>query len=189
MGELLLSIKVPISKAHSTNCGECNFCINACPTKALTAGGILKKDACIQHLSSELIWPENINNKSFLKIWGVRFFGCTYCIDVCPYSKNSYKIYNKTETLTGFIGTSFDILNVLKFGKYDYKTFFKNNQISANWIPVASLARNCLASLYNLYRTDLIEEYLKKLDNYNWDGSEKEFLKDFCFFLLKNKEN
>ena len=189
LGELLLSIKLPSNKENDTNCNECKFCINACPTGALTGDGSLKKDLCIQHLSSQLNWPEFINKKSFLKIWGVRFFGCTYCIDICPYNKNNFKIYNKDQELIGFVGTSFDIMNVLKFSKGDYKEFFRNNQISAGWIPVSALARNCLAALYNLSREDLIEEYLEKIDTYNWDESEKDFLKKFCFFLLNNKGN
>ncbi len=70
-----------------------------------------------------------------------------------------------------------------------YKAFFKNNQISAGWIPTVTLARNMMASLYNLRRIDMIEEYIKKIDNYGWDESEKEYLKNFYFFLLNSKGN
>jgi epoxyqueuosine reductase len=189
LGELLLPFEFIPSEKLNSNCGKCNLCIDACPTKALTDNGRLKRKLCIQHLSSEYDWPEKINNKSFIKIWGVRFFGCTNCIDICPFNKSSHKIDYKEEELIGFIGTTFDVMNVLKFNKNDYKTFFKRNQLSANWIPTATLARNCLASLYNLDRKEIIEEYIKKLDNYDWNDLEKKFLKKFCFFLLNSKGN
>jgi epoxyqueuosine reductase len=189
LGELLLSVKIPSNEILTSNCGKCDFCVKACPTGALKENGILKKDLCIQHLSGKLDWPDVVNGKSFIKLFGARFFGCTNCIDVCPYNKDSFKIFNKDQELIGFIGTSFDVMNVLKFSKEDYKSFFKNNQLSANWIPEAALARNCLASLYNLGRFDIIEQYLNKIDNYNWEIFEKDFLKNFCFFLLKSKAN
>lgn len=184
LGELLLSIKLPSFDIINENCGECDKCIKACPTGALSENGVLKKDLCTQHLSSQLKWEKIINKKDFLKIWGNRFFGCTACIDECPYNKNNIKS-DKYDKLVGFVNISFDLKNLLRFTKDMYKAYFKNNQISAGWIPVVALARNLMASLYNLGRTDMINEYLAKIDNYGWDDSEKEYLKNFYIFLKK----
>ncbi len=188
LGELLLSIKLPSFDIINDSCGECNECIKACPTGAISEYGVLNKDLCIHHFSSQLNWKKIIGNKNFIKLWGNRFFGCTACIDICSFNKNNIKI-DKNDRLIGFVNTTFDLKNLLRFDKDMYKAFFKNNQISAGWIPTVTLARNMMASLYNLRRIDMIEEYIKKIDNYGWDESEKEYLKNFYFFLLNSKGN
>ncbi len=185
LGELLLSIKIESFGTISKNCGDCYQCITACPTGALQENGIIKKDICIHHLSSELNWPVFIKGKKFLEFWGTRFFGCTDCIDVCPNNKNNRKTSLTSDKFIGFISTVFDFKNILNLKKEDYKSYFKQNQISAKWIPHIVLVRNSIASLYNLGKISLIKEYFKKIDNFNWNNKEKEYLKNFSLFLLK----
>ena len=65
---------------------------------------------------------------------------------------------------------------------------YNNKAITWAQSKISSLKGSRASQLY-ADRTDIIEEYLKKIDNYNWDKPEKEFLKKFCFFLLKSKGN
>lgn len=181
LGEILLKENLEISKEKSVpalHCNSCSKCIDICPTGALEDVG-LNKELCIQHLSSELTWPEEIGGKKFIKLWGTRFFGCTDCLDICPmndlYTKNGIG----EDVMTGFIGTSFDTENILKFTKRDYKNYFRNNQLSSSWIPEAALARNALASLFNLKKLGLIEDYFSSLKNLGWNDEEIMFLKKF----------
>ena len=81
--------------------------------------------------------------------------------------------------LIGFIGTVFDPANILKFTKRDYKNYFKNNQLSSSWIPEAALARNGLASLFNLKKLELIGEYFNSLKNFGWNEEEMIFFEEF----------
>ena len=194
LGELFINIDITDNKNKNifnkinSFCKKCNKCKLLCPTGAIKKSGIINRDICIQHLSSQLVWPEFVNKKSFYKLWGKRFFGCTVCIDVCPLNKNNFKPIDKnSDNLIGFIGTNFDLNKIIHFKKEDYKVFFKNNQISANWIPVLSLVRNCIVSLYNLNKMDIIADYLANIDNFEWDKNEKEFLKNIIFSLLNNK--
>ena len=177
LGELLLAEELPASKPRVISCGDCNICVEYCPTGALSNDGRVNKEICIQHLSSELEWPDKINGKNFLDYWGVRFFGCTDCIDSCPENNYVKKINN--DKLSGFIGTSFNPEKIILFNKNDYKNYFRSNQLGASWIPEAALARNALASLYNLQKKSIIKSYLENISIYGWDEEERKYLTDF----------
>ncbi|MBN1338763.1 MAG: tRNA epoxyqueuosine(34) reductase QueG [Bacteroidales bacterium] len=67
-------------------CGDCNLCIEACPTGALN---VRKLDArkCISYWTTEQReggLPEDLREKS-----GNRIFGCDICQEVCPWNKKA----------------------------------------------------------------------------------------------------
>jgi epoxyqueuosine reductase QueG len=188
LGELFLPIKIKtadVKNKKDDKCGKCTKCIDACPTNAIKENCRLNKNLCIQHLSGVLDWPESIDSKDFLCCWRTRFFGCTDCIDVCPYNLRNQVFKQSPDKTAGYVGTAFDFENILKFKKGDYKSYFKNNQLSASWIPETAHVRNTLASLHNLGRKDLIKKFLENIDDYNWESDEKEYLKNFIKFSLK----
>jgi epoxyqueuosine reductase QueG len=186
IGELFLPFNLKREKIKvAENCFECTKCIESCPTGALNQKCEINKNICIQHLSTALEWPETINSKNFLEYWGLRFFGCTDCVDECPYNNNNNACHNDKDQLIGFVGNNFDLMNVLKFKKGDYKSFFKNNQISSSWIPEIALVRNCLAAIFNLGKISILKEFFKNLDFFNFDENEKEYLVNFKKKFLK----
>ncbi len=191
LGELLLSIEIDSDYSinenfkFSSKCNNCMICVNKCPTKALSENGF-DKTKCIQHLSTQLDWNVSINKDLLLKIWGSRFYGCTDCLDNCPINKTI--IFNKDKkpfNLTGYIGINFDFMEILNLKKEDYKVRFKNNQLSNSWVKPLALLRNSIAGLYNLGKIDVIKKYLNNIDIYNWDESEKVYLKEFIISYLK----
>lgn len=186
IGGLLISEELDYDNIRINNCGNCTKCIVNCPTGALLPNGIINKEICIQHLSSQTEWPDKINNKDFIEYWGTRFFGCTDCIDICPKNKTNETACNDNDII-GYIGTTFDPIKITEYKKDELKRKFKNNQLTASWIPLVSLARNALTALFNMNRTDIIKKYLKDLDKFDWDNEEKKYLKDFCFFLINSK--
>jgi len=186
LGELLLSVNLGYTGTIIKNnpCINCDRCIKACPTGALKEYS-LDKNKCLQHLSSSYLIPERINNKNFINLWKKRFFGCTDCLDVCLMNKNQKNKTYREEILPGFIGTLIDPEKILSFKKNDYKTYFKNNQLSASWIPTVVLTRNTLMLLFNLEKTEIIEKYYSTLNNYHWNEDEKEYLENFKKIFLK----
>ena len=185
LGELLLNLDLNLKKIENdknNNCGSCKLCIDSCPTNALK-DFTLDKESCIQHLSTELNWPEKINGKKFIELWSTRFFGCTDCIDNCRMNRCQKTGSLNQEELTGFIGTTFNPETILTFKKADYKNHFRNNQLTAGWIPVVALARNGLASLYNQNKIKMIEEYFNNINNFGWDKEEIDYLKKFKIFI------
>ena len=84
LGELLTSLRLEIDQRCSHSCHDCQRCLKACPTGALTEEG-LNAHRCINYLTIEhqgAIPPE------LAQRFGRRFYGCDTCQDVCPYNQS-----------------------------------------------------------------------------------------------------
>lgn len=66
---------------------NCNKCIEACPTKALSGDYSMDRGACIAQLSfhSSELPSEEVREKM-----GTWVYGCDVCQDVCPINKNKW---------------------------------------------------------------------------------------------------
>jgi epoxyqueuosine reductase len=68
-------------------CGECNLCVEACPTAALTGDGLMKTERCISYQTIET--RENEVDVSLYKKRHRWIFGCDVCQQVCPHNKTA----------------------------------------------------------------------------------------------------
>ena len=62
-------------------CGSCRACIDACPTGAIVADGVLDARRCLSWLSQSRL-PELPHAEAFED----RVYGCDICQDVCPWN-------------------------------------------------------------------------------------------------------
>jgi epoxyqueuosine reductase len=65
-------------------CGECRACIDACPTDAIVAGGVLDARACLSYLSQS-----RLEELPHAEAFGDRVYGCDICQDVCPWNRGA----------------------------------------------------------------------------------------------------
>ena len=68
-------------------CGSCTKCLDACPTGALVAPGVVDGSRCISYDTielKELLIPEKMQGQ--FDNW---MFGCDTCQDVCPWNRFS----------------------------------------------------------------------------------------------------
>ncbi|WPQ60779.1 tRNA epoxyqueuosine(34) reductase QueG [Chitinophaga sancti] len=68
-------------------CGSCTKCLDACPTGALVAPGVVDGSRCISYYTielKELLIPEKMQGQ--FDNW---MFGCDTCQDVCPWNRFS----------------------------------------------------------------------------------------------------
>jgi len=86
LGEIYTNIDFEIDKKVSEHCGECDKCINVCPTNAIIAPRVLDAKKCIAYLTIELKGsiPEEYRDSI-----GNRIFGCDDCQIVCPWNRFS----------------------------------------------------------------------------------------------------
>jgi len=85
IGVLLIDISLEYDKPFAGEyCGECRFCIDACPTKAINENRTIDARRCIAYLTIENRGPvpEDIAGKM-----DGRVFGCDKCQEVCPWNK------------------------------------------------------------------------------------------------------
>lgn len=86
IASIICSLNLTPDNPVTDHCGTCTACIDACPTDAIVADGVIDASKCISYHTIELKSdiPENFKGKS--KDW---IFGCDICQDVCPWNKFS----------------------------------------------------------------------------------------------------
>jgi epoxyqueuosine reductase len=92
LGEILINLDLKPDQPVEDLCGNCNKCLQACPTQAFTAPYELDARRCLSYLSIE---KRGEIAEEFEKAMGLNLYGCDICQDVCPW--NHWKITGNTE--------------------------------------------------------------------------------------------
>ena len=101
LASIFTNLELESDKEEINHCGNCNNCIEICPTDAFTEPYKLDARKCISYLTIEHkgIIPLNLRSKI-----GNRIYGCDDCLAVCPWNKFAkesneikFKQKNKTE--------------------------------------------------------------------------------------------
>jgi epoxyqueuosine reductase len=85
LGELLVERELdPTPTPPAGSCGTCRLCLDACPTDAIVAPGVVDARRCISHLTIEHEGPVPDSLRALLGGWA---FGCVVCSEVCPWGR------------------------------------------------------------------------------------------------------
>jgi epoxyqueuosine reductase len=94
LGEIFLNVALPASEPVSAHCGQCTACIDACPTQAIVAEGLVDARRCISYLTIEHDGPID---EALRPLMGNHIYGCDDCQLICPWNK-----FAQTSTLPDF---------------------------------------------------------------------------------------
>src|SRR5204863_7492933 len=84
LAEIITTLELEPDPPEKNRCGTCARCIDACPTRAITAPFQLDARLCISYLTIELKGPIPIE---FRRAMGNRIYGCDDCLAVCPWNR------------------------------------------------------------------------------------------------------
>ncbi len=116
--------------------------------------GVLDVKRCLQYLSETLIpIPREYREK-----WNNRLYGCSTCIDVCPYNL-VLKPWGEKHKI-GYVGPGDLLLSILSYSQQQWQDRFTDNQIGIR--SRLAIVQNALICLGNVQ----FEETLVTLSRY-----------------------
>jgi len=143
LGEIITNLKLSVDQPIADTCSNCNKCIEACPTAALTTDGWFDANKCISYLTIE--YKDKIPADLAEKI-GAHLFGCDECLLVCPYNENAPVC--KNADFTFYPNRAFvDLKGILKMAEYQFDTEFADSPIKRLGLDL--LKRNAQICLDN----------------------------------------
>lgn len=86
IGEIIIDKELFYDNSIDLNCGNCNLCVDACPTNALQPY-LLDVNKCISFITIEN--KNEIISENFNKQIKNEIYGCDICQNVCPYNKKA----------------------------------------------------------------------------------------------------
>lgn len=84
LGELYTDLPLPTDTPVSDHCGDCQACIEVCPTRAIVAPYQVDARRCISYLTIELHGAIPIELRPLI---GNRIYGCDDCQQCCPWNR------------------------------------------------------------------------------------------------------
>ena len=84
LAEILTTLDLEADEQEKNRCGSCVRCINACPTRAITAPFQLDARLCISYLTIELKGSIPMELRPAI---GDRIYGCDDCLAACPWNR------------------------------------------------------------------------------------------------------
>jgi epoxyqueuosine reductase len=144
-------------------CSNCKLCMEACPTGAVGEGGVIRRDLCLQALTTS---TEEIPEK-IMENWGDRIYGCQICQEVCPY--NDRKTGQPADSCSGTLGPYISLEFLLEAGPEEIKQHLKRTTLDMSWITPQALQRNACIAAANTGGYELenrIERFLKHSESF-----------------------
>ncbi|MDX2228674.1 MAG: tRNA epoxyqueuosine(34) reductase QueG [Leptolyngbyaceae cyanobacterium bins.349] len=85
LGEVLTNLELPSDRPHTSHCGTCTRCLEACPTGAILRPHVVDANRCIayhtiENRAEELPTAIAANLQGWVA-------GCDICQDVCPWNQ------------------------------------------------------------------------------------------------------
>ena len=143
LAELLTTLELPPDPPSADHCGKCTRCIDACPTRAITAPHRVDARRCISYLTIENKGPIP---EEFRRAIGDRLYGCDECLEVCPWNRFA-RISRETAFHARDAIFALTPRDIVGMQQEDFSRIFKGSPIKR--IKLSRLKRNACVVLGN----------------------------------------
>ncbi|MBW5467674.1 tRNA epoxyqueuosine(34) reductase QueG [Brevibacillus formosus] len=140
LGELVTNLPLPSDQPIEEGCGDCNICVEACPTGALIQGGQLDAQRCVAYLTQVKDFiPDEFRGKI-----GNRLYGCDTCQTVCPKNRRIDNAHHAEFQPDPEIAKPL-LIPLLQMSNKEFKEKF--GQSSSSWRGKKPIQRNAILAL------------------------------------------
>ncbi|MCF6094596.1 tRNA epoxyqueuosine(34) reductase QueG [Microaerobacter geothermalis] len=154
LGELLTNLPLPPDIPIEDQCGECNACIEACPTSAFVQPGQLNSQRCLAYITQ----VKDDISEEFREKLGNRLYGCDTCQQVCP--KNRKMNFTHQEAFHPDPDLAKPpLIPLLSITKGTFKNTFGST--AAAWRGKKPIQRNAIIALAHFKDPEAIPELTK----------------------------
>lgn len=140
LGEVLTTLELAPDPYSHDRCGRCTRCIDACPTRAITAPHHVDARRCISYLTIE---HKGTIPQEFRRAIGDRIYGCDECLDVCPWNRFAKESRESAFAARPFVH-QWPLRDFLSLTDEEFRTLFRHSPIRRIKRP-AFLRNVCIA--------------------------------------------
>lgn len=159
LGAVITTLPLATDPPGQGTCGECTRCLDACPTGAIVAPGVIDANRCV----SELTQKKGFIARDLRRGMGRYLFGCDDCQSVCPYNRRvTVRAGDHPEFSPDPNVTAHPLLaQILSMSKAQFQQWFAGS--SAGWRGKTVLQRNAVIALGNSGDSRAVELLLDAL--------------------------
>lgn len=144
LSEILTTLDLPADSPAKDRCGRCSRCMDACPTRAITAPHRLDARRCISYLTIE---HKGSIPMEFRRAIGGRLYGCDDCLTACPWNRFA-QASNEAVFAARDAVFSMKLRDMLKLDDAAFRTLFTKSPIKR--IKRPAFLRNVCVVLGNV---------------------------------------
>ncbi|MFC7062741.1 tRNA epoxyqueuosine(34) reductase QueG [Halobacillus seohaensis] len=157
LGEMVTNIPFEPDEPVDDSCGDCNICVDTCPTDALIQGGQLNAQRCIAFLTQ----TKGFLEEEYRTKIGNRLYGCDTCQTVCP--KNKKKDFHNHEEFEPDPEIAKPrLIPLLSISNREFKEKF--GPISGSWRGKKPIQRNAILALAHYRDETAISELIRLME-------------------------
>jgi epoxyqueuosine reductase len=156
LGEIFIDIPLPLDEPISEHCGQCQACIDICPTNAITGPYQLDARRCISYLTIEHPGVIPVELRPFI---GNRIYGCDDCQLICPWNKYAQKSYVDDFKERNALGSS-HLIELFHWTAQEFDTRMQGSAIYR--IGYERWVRNIVIALGNLLRAPSCDDAIRQ---------------------------
>ena len=158
LGEMITDLDLEPDEPVEEGCGDCNICVDACPTGALIEGGQLNANKCIAFLTqTKGFLPDEYRTKL-----GNRLYGCDTCQLVCPKNKGiDFHYHPELEPDPEMVKPK--LIPLLTMSNREFKSQF--GKAAGSWRGKKPIQRNAILALAHYKDETAVDTLIHVMQN------------------------